>query len=327
MKFLLQCTAITLFISCMPTKKKVVIAHRSASGYLPEHTLEATAMAHSWDVDFIEPDIVMTKDNELVILHDHHLDTTTNVAEIYPERMREDGRYYAIDFKLQELKKLSVNERIDLRTKKPIFPGRFELTKSSFQIPTLREFIELVQGLNKTTGRNVGIYPEIKKPEFHLKHGKDITKHTIETLREYGYEDSGQIYIQSFWPSTLIRLKKEFKTKIPLVQLIASDDWGESSADYSEMLTDNGLKKIATYAKGIGPWSHQLFSINNKNLEPNNLVEKAHSYGLVVHPYTHRLDSLPDGVTNKQFLDFMFEELEVDGIFSDFADRVLDYLD
>lgn len=93
-----------------------VIAHRGASGYLPEHTLEAAAMAHSFGVQFIEPDIVVTKDDKLVVLHDYHVDTTTDVARVFPDRKREDGRYYAVDFTLAELKKLNVTERINLKT-------------------------------------------------------------------------------------------------------------------------------------------------------------------------------------------------------------------
>lgn len=327
MKLLLQCAAILFITSCATKEQKEIIAHRSASGYLPEHTLEGAAMAHAWGVDFIEPDVVMTKDNELVILHDHHLDTTTNVAKVFPNRARKDGRYYVIDFSLKELKTLKVHERLDLSTKKRVFPERFEFNKSRFEIPTLTEFIELVQGLNKTTKRNVGIYPEIKKPEFHLSEGKDITKAVITTLRNYGYEKSGNIYIQSFWPATLKRLKTEFKTSIPLVQLIASDSWNESSANYEEMLTKEGLKEISTYADAIGPWLNQLYVLKKGEIIPNNVVSNAHEAGLKVHPYTHRLEQLPKGMTNKMFLDFVFDELKVDGIFSDYADLVVKYLD
>ena len=114
-------------ISCSSHRNKVVIAHRGAPGYLPEHTLEGVAMAHAWGVDFVEPDVVLTKDNRAVILHAVHIDTTTNVANIYPKRKRQDGRYYAIDFTLKELKTLTVNERIDLRTGKQVFKMRFTM--------------------------------------------------------------------------------------------------------------------------------------------------------------------------------------------------------
>tara|TARA_Y100001936_G_C16048181_1_gene656028 strand:- start:11 stop:1021 length:1011 start_codon:yes stop_codon:yes gene_type:complete len=326
MKLLLQCTAILFLASCSTGTKKEIIAHRSASGYLPEHTLEAASMAYAWNVDFIEPDVVMTKDDHLVILHDHHLDTTTNVAQVFPKRSREDGRYYAIDFTLKELKKLRVHERIDLNTKKKVFPNRFELNKSKFEIPTMVEFIELVQGLNKTTGSNIGIYPEIKKPEFHLSEGKDITKALITLLRKYNYEESGNIYIQSFWPNTLKRLRNEFKTSIPLVQLIASNSWNESSADYEKMLTDEGLREISTYANAIGPWLSQLYKKENGKLSVNSVVQVAHINGLKVHPYTHRLEQIPEDMSNEEFLDFIFNDLKVDGLFSDYADLVKNHL-
>lgn len=328
--------AILTFMSCLSSAENSaqtsakssidVIAHRGAPGYLPEHTLEGAAMAHAWGVDYIEPDLVMSKDNVLVILHDHHLDTTTDVAQKFPSRARKDGRFYAADFTLEELKTLNVHERVDLKTQDRVFPERFPLKRSSFKIPTFEEFIQLVQGLNKTTGRNVGIYPEIKKPEFHLEEGKDITKATLETLRQYGYEESSNAIIQCFWPQTLIRLKNELKTKIPLVQLIASDSWGESSANYSQMLTEKGLKKIKSYASGIGPWINQIMVRNADAWKSTGVVENAHSQGLLVHPYTHRREQIPHGLSEKEFFIFLFEKLKVDGIFSDFPDRVLYYL-
>lgn len=324
--------AILTFMSCLSSAENSadrpidVIAHRGAPGYLPEHTLEGAAMAHAWGVDYIEPDLVMSKDNVLVILHDHHLDTTTDIAEKFPTRARKDGRFYAADFTLKELKRLNVHERVDLKTQDRVFPERFPPKSSSFKIPTFEEFIQLVQGLNKTTGKNVGIYPEIKKPEFHLKEGKDIAKATLKTLRKYGYEESLNAFIQCFWPQTLIRLKNEFKTKIPLVQLIASDSWGESSANYSRMLTDEGLREIKSYANGIGPWINQIMVKENEAWRSTGIVEKAHDEGLVVHPYTHRREQIPAGLSEKQFFDFLFKDLKVDGIFSDFADRALNYL-
>jgi len=157
-------------------EKKIVIAHRGACGYLPEHTLEAKAMAYGMGADYIEQDVVLTRDDRAVVLHDIHMDTVTDVAKAFPDRKREDGRYYAIDFTLDEIKKLHVTERMDLETGKPVFPGRFPAGKSGFRVPTLEEEIELIQGLNKSTGKDVGIYPEIKSPAWHRSEGKDISK-------------------------------------------------------------------------------------------------------------------------------------------------------
>ena len=129
---------------------KIVIAHRGASAYLPEHTLAGVSMAHAWDVDFIEPDIVLSKDRVPVVLHDIHLELTTNVEDTFPKKKRKDGRYYAIDLSLAELKQLRVHERINPKTGKIAFPARFPAKLSAFQIPTLSEYIELIQGLNSS---------------------------------------------------------------------------------------------------------------------------------------------------------------------------------
>ena len=126
----------------MAANERIVIAHRGASGYLPEHTLAAKALAHAMGADYIEQDVVLTKDGVAVVLHDIHLDTVTNVSTVYPGRAREDGRYYALDFTLNEVKRLTVNERIDLKTRKPVYHRRFPVGKSHFQVPTLAEEIE-----------------------------------------------------------------------------------------------------------------------------------------------------------------------------------------
>jgi len=135
-------------------QSKLVIAHRGASGYLPEHTLAAKAMAYAQGAHFIEQDLVMTQDDQVVVLHDHHLDTVTNVRDVFPNRARADGRYYVIDFTLAELRKLAVIERFKQSdgTKTAVFERRFPLEKSSFRISTFAEEIELIQGLNQSTG-------------------------------------------------------------------------------------------------------------------------------------------------------------------------------
>ena len=141
--------------------EKIVIAHRGASGYVPEHTIAAKAMAYAMGADYIEQDVVMTKDNQLVVLHDHYLDHVTDVQEKFFTRKREDGRYYVIDFTLDEIRTLNVSERYDMidGVKVAVFANRFPLNKSIFKVHTLSEEIELIQGLNKSTGKNIGIYP------------------------------------------------------------------------------------------------------------------------------------------------------------------------
>ncbi len=141
--------------SCAVAAEKVVIAHRGASGYLPEHTLPAKAMAYAQGADYLEQDLVMTKDDHLVVLHDHYLDRVTDVADRFPDRARKDGRYYAIDFTLDEIKSLKFTEGFDIENGKKVqtYPGRFPMGKSDFRIHTFEEEIEFVQGLNHSTGK------------------------------------------------------------------------------------------------------------------------------------------------------------------------------
>lgn len=316
-----------ILVSCSQAKvkhSKTIIAHRGASGYLPEHSLAAVAMAHHFDVDFIEPDLVLTKDDRVVVLHDIHIDTTTNVKKIFPKRARKDGRYYAIDFTLKELMQLTLNERINLETRKAVFPNRYPVKETPFKIPTFREYIDLVQGLNKSRAKNIGLYPEIKNPEFHKKEGKDITKIVFNILDEYGFnKPDANIYVQCFYPMTLIRLKGEFGARFPMVQLIAENSWGESSINYDNLKTKEGLRDIAPYVKGIGPYFKQLYKVENGKVEKTKLVDWAHELGLKVHTYTHRSDAIPSEFqSEKEFLHFLFNEVKVDGIFSDFGDRI-----
>ena len=179
----------------------IIIAHRGrTSGYLPEHTLAAKAMAYAMNADYLEQDLVMTKDNELVVLHDHFLDRVSNVARIYPNRARPDGRFYAIDFTLDELRKLQLTGGFDVTNNQVVanFPKRFSVWKSTFQIHTFAEEIEFIQGLNQSTGRSVGIYPEIKITLVPSKEGKDISLATLETLKKYGYTKDSLVYVQCF---------------------------------------------------------------------------------------------------------------------------------
>ena len=312
-----------LVVACSH-QPKTVIAHRGASGYLPEHTLESATMAHSFGVDFIEPDVVITKDNKAVLLHNIHLDQTTDVAVKFPKRKRKDGRYYVVDFTLKEIKSLNVYDSIDPATGKLSYPPRFPYKTAKFEVPTLQEFIELVQGLNKTRGKNIGIYPELKMPEFHTKNGKDIAKLVLPILESYGYNSAdANIYLQCFYPPTLKRLKTELGAKMKLVALIAENDWAESSADYNYYKSEAGVAELSQYVDGYGPWINQLMTKEGKD---TGLVAIAHKYGLKVHPYTHRTDMIPSVFkTEEEFFDFFFGELNIDGIFSDFSDRAMKY--
>jgi glycerophosphoryl diester phosphodiesterase len=284
-------------------------------------------MAHSWGVDYIEPDVVMTKDNKLIVMHDIYLDLTTDVRKKFSKRARKDRRFYVVDFTLAEIKMLSLEERFDPRNHKMIYPDRFPQGTSEFKVPTLEEYIQLVQGLNKTRHKSIGIYLEIKKPVFHLTEGKDITLSVLALLKKYHYlksSNKSQIIIQCFEPKTLKRLKRKLNILVPLVQLIGENSWNESDVDYKKMRTAIGLAKVAQYATGIGPYLKHIYRQENGRIVTSGLVNAAHLQGLVVHPYTHRIDDLPPGfASSKELLGFLLHTAKVDGIFSDFADQAI----
>jgi glycerophosphoryl diester phosphodiesterase len=288
----------------------LVIAHRGASGYLPEHSLEAKALAFGMNPDFIEQDVVLTKDNVPIIVHDIHLDTVTNVASLYPELKRDDGRFYAIDLTLEQIKKLSLTERISIETGKAVFPNRFPLGKSSFKIPTLAEEIELIQGLNKSMEKNIGIYTEIKEPAWHQKEGKDISKITLEVLNTYGYnKKDSNCYLQCFDGEEVKRIKNELKSDLKLVLLM------EEPVELAE------FKGIVD---GIGPSIMHLITMNSeKEFVSTGYAEKAHTYGMVVHPWTLRADSLPKDISFPFLANLLIKKIGVDGIFTDFPDRLV----
>ena len=311
---------------------QIVIAHRGASGYLPEHTIAAKAMAYAMGSDYIEQDIVMTMDNQLVVLHDHHLDQVTNVQETFPDRHRVDGRYYVIDFTLEEIRTLRVTERYNIfnNDKKAVFADRFPINKSRFSVHTLAEEIELIQGLNKSTGGDVGIYPEIKSPQFHIDEGKDISAAVLQTLKTYGYaEKIDKVFLQTFDHNDLKRihdkLMPDLGMDIKLIQLM------ENSDAFQWMVADNGFATVAKYADGIGPDINMIVSPLSKPeaLDISSLVSDAHAAGLAVHPYTFRKDNFAMPGYAESFdalLDIFFNKAGVDGVFTDFPDKAANFL-
>ena len=312
----------------------IVIAHRGASGYLPEHTLAAKAMAHAMGADYIEQDVVLSRDGIPVVLHDVYLESTTDVAQRFPGRAQADGRFYAMDFLLEELRELKVHERSSIDThgnEAAVYPDRFPLGPALFGIPTLAEEIDLIAGLDRSRGRSTGLYVELKGPNLHLGRGMDMATIVLEVLAEKGYGDRPQqVYLQCFDGPTLQRLRHEIKTPLPLIQLIGENSWGEDSeSDYDYMRSPEGLAQVASYADGIGPWLAQVYLGRNPAGEVmlSDLVSRAQALGLAVHPYTFRRDELPAGVGSfEELLDIFFKRAGVDGVFTDFPDTVRHYL-
>ena len=311
---------------------KIVIAHRGASGYLPEHTLEAKAMAYGMGAHYIEQDVLMTKDDHLIVLHDITLDRTTDVDEQYPNRARNDGRYYAIDFTLEEIRGLKASEgfRIENGEKVQGYSNRFPMGSSFFRVPTLEEEIQLIQGMNKSTGKDIGIYPEIKQPEFHRNEGKDISTAVVNLLKQYGYASKqDKVFVQTFSFAELEVIKNDILPAagidINLIQLIGSE------SSYPWMFEADGMNTLAEFADGIGPEKGLVISRSSSrgNLEISPLVDRAHAAGLQVHPYTYRMDAGQVPSYAEDFEDLLrlhYFEADVDGLFTDFPDRAVRFL-
>ena len=312
--------------------RKIVIAHRGASGYLPEHTLAAKAMAYAMGAHYIEQDVVMTADDRLIVLHDITLDRTTDVAGKFPGRARDDGRYYAIDFTLEEIRRLSASEGFRLRNgnKEQSYPDRFPMGLSSFRVPTFEEEIELIQGLNKSTGKDIGIYPEIKQPEFHRKAGKDISTAMVNVLKQYGYTSKqDKVFLQTFSFEELETVKTRILPaagmELNLIQLIGDADacrW---------MFEQDGMTALSRYADGIGLPHPMVIDHNSThdNLNITPLVQRAHAAGMQVHSYTYRSDQgqVPQYASSfEDLLRMHYFRADVDGLFTDFPDKAVQIL-
>ena len=305
-----------------------VIAHRGASGYLPEHTLEGAAMAHAMGVDYIEQDVVLTQDDVLIVLHDLYLDAVTDVAQRYPGRQRADGRHYAIDFTLEEIRSLRVHERLEANGR-PAFADRFPAATGMFRVPTLAEEIELIRGLNRSTGRDVGLYIEPKAPAWHREQGKDLLAAVLELLADYGLADAeDRVLLQSFDPDALRYARETLHSKLRMVQLIGENSWRESSADFDFLRSTEGLAEIADYAQGIGPWLPQVIDISDvRTSDISDLVVHAHQLGLFVHAYTLRADQLPSSINSMpEAVRILVSEAGLDGVFTDHPDQVIEHL-
>lgn len=296
-----------------------IIAHRGASGFLPEHTKEALVLSFMQGADYIEQDLVATKDGQLVVLHDIHLETVTNVEQVFPKRARANGRFYAIDFTLDELRLLRIHERQN-EDHTQVYPERYQ-GNAYFTIATFAEHVELIQELNRLLNKHVGIYPEIKAPAWHLSEGTDITALLIAQIRLLKLDAKDQkMFVQSFDPEALKRLHSVFKGEVKLIQLIAENEWNESTADYRRMLTDAGLTDIASYANGIGPWIPQIYDINNN--QSTGLIKRAHAEGLLVHPYTFRTDVIEKNLAPEKAF-YLLKQAGINGLFTD---QVMDYM-
>jgi len=310
----------------------LVIGHRGASGYRPEHTLASYSLAIDQGVDFIEPDLVSTKDGALIARHENEISGTTDVAQKYPDRRARktiDGKviegYFTEDFTLAEIKTLRAKERLAFRN---------QGWNGVYEIPTLQEVIDLAKHRSQETGRVIGIYPETKHPSYFRSIGLALEPPLIKVLEANGYSDANApVFIQSFEVQNLKDLSK--LTKVRRVQLM--DDGKLKPYDfaaagdrrtYADLMTPAGLAAIAAYASGIGPGKRSIVppGAGKALLPPTSLVADAHKAGLLVHPYTFRDE--PEFLAPDYNLDpvreyLQFYRLGVDGVFSDFGDTAV----
>jgi glycerophosphoryl diester phosphodiesterase len=323
----------------------LIIGHRGASGSRPEHTLASYELAIRQGADYIEPDLVITKDGVLVARHEPFLKETTDV-ENHPEfanRMHPsttlDGvavlnDWWVHDFTLAELKTLRAEERIpQLRPANTQFNGLF-------QVPTLQEVIDLAKRHSRG-GREIGIYPETKHPTYHDSLGLSLEEPLVELLRRNGYSSpNDKVFIQSFEVNNLKDLSR--MTRVPIVQLLNSGGapFDSPGTPYAQMATPAGLAQIKTYADGIGPNKNLIVPRDSQQrlLQPTTLVNDAHKLGLEVHSWTFRSENefLPfefrRGTGDPASIEYrrmhgdakaedkLFSTLGVDGIFTDFPD-------
>lgn len=308
----------------------VIIAHRGASAYLPEHTLAAKAMAHAMGADFLEQDLVLTKDDVPIVMHDIQLETISDVATRFPDRKRADGHFYALDFKLAEIKQLRASERVNPRTGQAVYPGRFPVGSSAFQIPTLEEELQLIAGLNHSRGRKVGIYPEIKQPGWHRKEGHDLSRAVLPILRRYGYATKKDAcWLQCFEVDEVRRIRTELGWEGRLLLLLGPSTKYPDGSDASRWFTEEGLREAAQFADGVGPSLNTIVTGKTKaDRKVTDFVKHAHAAGLAVHPYTLREDDLPKIVDSMDdALGLLFKEAKIDGLFTDFPDLAVQWRD
>lgn len=311
----------------------IVIGHRGASGYRPEHTLEAYRLAIEQGASYIEPDLVSTKDGILVARHENEISGTTDVAsrpEFAARQMTKtiDGvsvtGWFTEDFTLAELKTLRAKERIPaIRPGNTVYDGLFE-------VPTLQEVIDLAQAQSLALGRTIGIYPETKHPTYFDSIGLSLEEPLVALLDANGYSSpTSPVFIQSFEVANLVELNS--LTDVPLVQLINAGgrpyDFvvAGDPRTYADLATATGLTDISLYANGVGVNKNLIFprDAGQNLLPPTSLIGDAHNAGLIVHGWTFRNENvfLPANFQgNPQGEMLAFLEQGMDGFFTDFPD-------
>ena len=325
-------------------KAPLIIGHRGFSGLRPDHTLESYTLAIEQGADFVEPDLVLTKDQVLICRHEPMLSGTTNVASLPQFASRKTTKmvdgipytdWFAGDFTLAEIKTMRAIQPMAQR------PQEFN---GQFLIPTFQEVIDLVKAQSTAKSRAIGIYPETKHPTFHEKEsGLPLTDKVLEALDKAGWNSKdAPVYVQSFEVANLQYIRS--KSTLKLVQLLDAEDVDENGkmvmkAPYAQpydfvvagdkrtfydLTTNIGLDFVKTYATGIGPWKPyiQPYNKESKMLPATDLIQRAHQKGLLVHAYTFRDEPnyLLKDYNNDPKAEYKhFFDLGIDGVFTDFT--------
>jgi glycerophosphoryl diester phosphodiesterase len=321
-----------------PRARSLVIGHRGAAGYRPEHTLASYELAARMGADFIEPDLVATKDGVLVARHEPEIGGTTDVAA-HPEfagRKRTvllDGvpttGWFTHDFTLAELKTLRAIERLpQVRQRNTLYNGLFE-------VPTFQEVLDLRARLSKELGRRIGVYPETKHPTYFRALGLELETPLTRVLRRGGLDRSdAPVFVQSFEAHNLRALHDDHGLRVPLIFLTAATGTPfNDPRSYADYTTPAGLRELAAFVSGIGPDKNQIIPRNPDGTlgAPTGLVADAHRAGLALHPYTFRAENqfLPtvyrvtdDPNAYGRAIDeqITFLRTGIDGLFTDQAD-------
>jgi glycerophosphoryl diester phosphodiesterase len=290
----------------------LIIGHRGFAGHRPEHTLEGYRLAAEAGADYIEPDLVSTKDGVLVARHENDISETTDVASRFPDRKRTktvDGLavtgYFTEDFTLAEIKTLKARERLAFRSHD--YDGLYG-------VPTFAEVVELAQQLEQQLHRPIGVYPETKHPTYFRNLGLPLEQKLLDVLSSHDWGNAdAPVFIQSFEASSLQEIRRHSQDRLILL------------LEATEQLPDERLREIATYANGIGADRRLVVPADSENrlLPPTDLVVRAHRAGLLVHVWTLRSDPefLSPSYRGDAAAEYrQFRDLGVDGIFTDFAD-------
>ena len=317
----------------LQSSAKLVIADGGASGYLMENNLPATTLAVAMEADIIKMNLVLTGDGEVLVFSSPFLEYGSNVAEVFPEKIREDQHYYVLDFTIEDIRQLTLTDP------KHRFPADLH---PRFEITTLQEQLALLRSLEKSLNRSITIAVELVKPWLHRKEKRDLTTAVLTILQQYGYTgQNADTYLLSYEVDELQRIKKELlpqkEMTLKLVQLVDTADgqenmveeWGEyHSYNYDWIFSNTGLHALARSVTAIAIPKYMLVDAQKKLLL-ENFVTNAQKLDTMIFTFPVQQDDtsrLPFTLNPEEELEFLYFTVGVDGIFTDFCKDASEFL-